>query len=203
MAFKRRRNPRKKRFGKKAHRMFKTMLRQKTKRGNQIVAKIRTQEVISNTAANTLSTGVFVNEVGNAQDWSSYDAIYDTFRVCAIKIKWIPYLNSTTALSAYSPMYVAWDLDHNTLATLDSVNEIIQYENCKFKNAYRPWTYFVKCPKIVSDGASFMFQGGYCDVNTYASLPGVIGVYNENPNGAGTALGNLIVTYYVSFKNRR
>lgn len=199
-----------KRLGRKGFKMFKNLLREKTRRGNQIVAKLRLLYNVSNTLANQVDTAFKVADVATAQDWSNYSEIYDTFRVCGMKLKFIPYANtvsfSETASSpflSFNAAFVAWDPDSTTTATMNTQDEIIQYENCKIKNVLRPFTYYVKCPKITSDGTSYMFNGGYCDVNTASSLPGLIGMVCFNNYSQSEPIGQGIVTFYVSFKNRR
>jgi hypothetical protein len=41
-------------------------------------------------ASSTSSTYFFTDNPSQAQDWSSFAAMFDSYRVCAVKIRFIP-----------------------------------------------------------------------------------------------------------------
>lgn len=92
------------------------------------------------------------------------------------------------------------DVDQTTGNPVTTINQAIQYDNLRVKNVFRPWKLYYKIPKYV-DAANL--QGGYFDVaNASSSLPGTVQVYGTGFDISAT-LGDIVITAYVKFKNRR
>lgn len=177
--------------------------------------KLSLTTTITNSAANIISYPFTMSNVSNAQDWSQYGNLYDSYRVYGLKIKWIPTINISPETPVvtnplYGPMFVAYDLDESAITPLDTVNEIIQYQNHKIKNLYRPWTYYAKrtkqsAPFTTTGGSTGMLTSdGFADIDNTDAFAGVIGIRCDNNIAAtNTIIGMMISTYYVGFKNRR
>lgn len=166
--------------------------------------KLRRVQTISSDAGGVIN--VFANNGPQTgfQDWSNIVSLFDSYRVPALKVKYIPQLpNDASTLTGYHPVYVIGDVDANTPPII-SVNEAIQYENCKVKNMYMPWKYYFKCPKLggVGNIASVKTQaGGWIDVATPYGNAGIQMI--GNGFDLSTDYGTLVWTIYLMAKDRR
>lgn len=160
------------------------------------------------TAGGLVSSFFLLRDPSGANDWSNYTSLYDFYRVCAIKVKWIPSDPSYTAAPAYHPMYLITDQDDIDNTNLTSTAIYVQYDNVQIKDMHRPWSFYRKVPKVstaanISGGGttSNILTNGFCDINTRPQN----GVFSFRAESL-TALkeyGTFIVTYYVKFLNRR
>lgn len=142
-------------------------------------------------------------DVTDFQDWTNVATLFDSYKICALKIKFNPaFPNNLTATTAYAPVYLAGDPDVTNATGLGSVNTIIQYENCKVHNLYRPWSYYYKLPKVMSTGtSSVMLQGGYFPSANPAIVGGIY-IYTEGLSISST-YGSIMVTAYMVCRNRK
>lgn len=128
-------------------------------------------------------------------DWVSVANLYDQFRVCAIKLKYIPtHPNDPSSAAAYRPIYVFADFDATGLSPTDAA--AVGYGNMKVMNAYRPWSYYLKVPRLVNTGSSSVSIEGYMDT----AAPQVTGsLYLSKAGGFSnsTTYGVVILTYYI------
>lgn len=161
----------------------------------------------------------------SAQDWSSVAALFDQYRVCAMKLKFIPHAfsdvigsqtitNNLTATATvttgsqasnqtyYSPFYIVHDPDSTVATVADTVNEAIEYENMKVFDLHRPFQYYRKMAKqfrINSDVSTDI--KGYQSTATPQATQIIAGV------GTGftisVEIGKVIVTYYIAAKARK
>lgn len=134
-------------------------------------------------------------------DWTNLVTLYDNYRVFAVKLKYMPILpNNVSGTTIFQPMYVYQDYDSTTPVT--NISDINEYENCKIKNLFRPWTVYRKIPKSVNLATnSSIVTFGWMDIAN-PQHTGHIGCFSENQT-ASTAYGVMQVTYYVACKNRR
>lgn len=163
--------------------------------------KIRLELAVS-TNAGGIMTLAATNNPSGASDWSSISALFDAYKVAAMKIKYIPSLpNDTSVTTGYAPFYMIADADSST-TPLASTTDAIQYENMQVKNMYRPWSFYYKFPKrtAVATGATVL-QGGYQDIAAVGASGGLYG-YGLGFD-ASTTYGQAIVTYYITVTNRR
>lgn len=171
-------------------------------RDGRSLVKLRVVTTVSSDAGGQISSWLN-DDVSGYQDWTSFAAVYDSFRVCALKLKFVPDLpNDTSTITGYKPLYVVHDVDQSNIPTL-TVNDAIQYENCQIKNMYRPWAYFRRFRKQTTGGVAsqVIMAGGYKDValTTASQCIQYIGTGFD----ISTTYGTIISTAYVSFKNRR
>lgn len=131
----------------------------------------------------------------SAQDWSSVAALFDSYRVCAVKYKFIPSRpNDTTLTTAYEPLYAAWDSD-GTGPT--SINAAMQYENLKIKNLSMPWSIYQYIGKIVTSGESTGYASTASPITTGEM------VFLASGLNSSATYGQLIQTYYLAVKDRK
>jgi len=103
-------------------------------------------EILSVTQNSATNVAVYPNDNPNtSQDWSNFADLFDSYRCCAIKLKWIPYVNVsntkdttiTTEPAAISyqyrnaPVYVFYD--YNTVfSSAPTPETVFSYSNCQF-----------------------------------------------------------------------
>lgn len=212
---------------------IKRYLRQKARKGNTTVAKCRfVRTAVCDSSGNYYMKVHLMNPVepwtdtnssavNPVTDWASFSELFDNFRVCAIKVKWIPSNNSTPAFNSstpglignlYAPMYSCIDYDSSSGQT-KTLAQVIEYENMKVHNLYRPFTRFFRVPKYLANPISDPSQGGdpvlargYFPTDPLSGMRPNFGwlylLTEGNLPTVGT-LGQFIVTYYIAFKNRR
>lgn len=136
-----------------------------------------------------------------AQDWASIVNLFDTYRVNAVKVQWVPNSPADSA-KAYYPCYVLCDWDATSLPAATALLAL-QYENCRIKNLYLPWTYYCKPPKVVGTGdTTRTFNDGYMDTSDTPTNLGQIEILA--PGLSGTSVyGSVVKTWYISCKDRR
>lgn len=164
--------------------------------------KLRFQAQITSDAGGQIQ-GWYNDDVSGYQDWASISALFDSYRVCALKLQFIPDLpNDTSTITGYKPFYVLHDPDSASVPTL-TIASALQYENCKVFNMYRPWTYYRRLAKQTSSGVAgqVMLAGGYKDVAVTTASQSI----NFTGNGfdISTTYGQFILTAYIVAKNRR
>lgn len=130
-------------------------------------------------------------------DWTNVATLFDSFRVCAFKLKYVPSLpNDVSTTTGFYPCYVLFDVDsQGSVAASNTV--ALEYENCRVKNMYMPWSYYTKVPKP-SSGPTI----GWCDVATPTQQLGVVEALAQGLD-ISTAYGTWVSTYYMQLRDRR
>lgn len=144
---------------------------------------------------------VLTNNPSATQDWPNISALFDSYKVCAIKVKFIPDKpNDTSTITSYKPFYMVHDPDDYGVPT--SSNQMIQYENVKIYNLYRPFSYYRRLSRQTSVGlGTVVLQGGYRDAGDVTATQSI--KYYADGLDVSDNYGTFIVTLYVSAKNRR
>lgn len=194
--------PYKKRYGRrrktyKKRRSWKKKVRKYTGQTGIRLLKLKRIVAMTTGVAGDFAFAINTRDPSSCQDWSASIALFDSYRSCAVKIKYLPQLpNDTSVTTGYLPLYVTYDTDDSAYGIVN-VNAAIQYENLKVKNMYRPWNVYYKNPKISQNGS----QLGYSDCDS----PIQNGVINFTGTGfdSSTQYGTLVISYYLMFKNRR
>ena len=179
--------------------------------------KLREYTDLATTAQGTLTLTISDSPEANT-DWASITNLFDRYRVCAMKFKFIPrsttvapVLNNaspqTWSLLDFFPMFVLHDVNSATLTGTQTAQTCLQYESCQVKNAQRPWKYYRKMVRNVFLSATatdkIIDNRGYQPTGTpsatqcfYLALFGTsaMGVMN---------IGSLVVTRYVVAKSRK
>lgn len=160
-------------------------------------------------------TGLFVagleinDDPSSASDWTNVTGLFQEYRVCALKLKWIPYANAAvvesaapTAGSIYTPITIV----HSVRAGVATPTfaEALAYNGSQTKNCYRPWKYYrkmMKCRPKSDDTAFDALQPGYLSTGTPRETQSLFLVPPSSGTDPGTS-GVIIVTYYLSVKAR-
>lgn len=131
-------------------------------------------------------------------DWSAITPLFDQFKVNSVSLKFIPELpNDTNTTTGFFPLYLAYDAD-SVAASAGSVSTVLQYDNYKVKNMYRPWEQTYKIKPVVQAGQT---TRGFQDLNA-PSNAGCIYMYGTGFD-VSTTYGQLIITYNITVKDRR
>lgn len=148
---------------------------------------------------------VITNDPTLFEDWENVKALFDSYKICALKVKFIPSRpndssdHSGATGVTYNPCYVVGDPDDVNAMT--SVDQAIQYENMKVKNLFRPWTYYMKIPKRTQvSTATTIIGNGYIDC-AMETPNASIKVFSDGLT-ADLPYGQFIVTGYFTAKNR-
>lgn len=169
---------------------------------NKRFFKLKLVSTITSSGTGVITGGV-VDDPSSAQDWASIVGLFDMYRVNAIKLKWIPDFNtneSGSSTAAFKPLYIVHDIDEFN-NPLTSVNVAIQYENCKYKNMLRPWTYYRKMARTIADGTQTHDNKGYGDCDNVQPNQGIF--WYGSGFSSSVDYGTLLVTYYITAKGRK
>ena len=146
-------------------------------------------------------------------NFTEFQQLYDQYKICGVKVEVIPQFDTTTQTgtgttpTAQHIMSQNWNvIDYDDTVTPTSINDLLQYQNCKRCPSNRVMKRFLK-PKF-SDQifASGAFAG-------YRPVKGFIDCTYDNVEHYGMkfCFGNnnltltyaLKLTYYLAFKNVR
>lgn len=163
--------------------------------------KLKAQATVTSDVAGVIKIQL-TDDPSGTLDWTSISALFDSYKVHTIKIKYFPYYpNDTSSFTLFSPMFMVFDPDHTT-SPLTSVNDAIEYDSLKVKNMYKPWSYTARIPTITSLAtATHIQKGGYVDIAGVKTTCGIYGYgtgFNISEN-----YGILLYEFVVSGKDRR
>lgn len=164
--------------------------------------KLTTSDAVQTTSGGQVSN-TYTDNPQDYTDWTQIASLFDSYRVCAIRIKYIPNRpNDQSNVTTYQPLYIVQDRD--SITPPGTVNAFIEYENMKVKNLYRPWSYYRKFAKQTSTGVSgqVVLAGGYRDCAQPTGTQAIF-IVSEPGLQSETIYGRYITTLYVTAKNRR
>lgn len=174
-----------------------------------LMTKVR-QSVAVTAAGTTFSLWVSLRNPQDALDWTGLSALYDFYRVHRVKLKYTPYRpNDENTLATFRPLYIVTDQDDYDNTAFTDISIYQQYDRCAIKNLYRPWSYMAYVSKMISatrinqgtSGPLNVLSSGHMDINT-KSDNGIISMRAEGLSN-NVQYGDILITYYISFKARR
>lgn len=165
--------------------------------------------VITVTGTNVFSASSF--ELQNVPNNSEFTALYDQYKITAIKYQILPRGNVAeigTSATQGNMGRVFSVLDYDDSNAPSSFNDMIQYQNCKVTPSTVTHTRYLK-PRFNLDILS-----GSVGVTANAPRTGWIDCTNADVKHRGVKIGiqaptnatvtyDLMVTYYLAFKNVR
>lgn len=216
--------------------------RQIKKNSNRVLSKFRvTKEVLVQDDTNFPGAGcislsnllyAFDNTNVSNSEFTSFASLYDSVRPCGVKIKWIPQFNVNTT-NSYKPMYTCADYNDTIFDTPSKTKaQILEYNNMKFKNVYKPQKWYFKLKKQPQNMVKYYDSGanvvsefdikpqakfGYFSVDMVEAQsanaltrglvwPNAGKFYYRFETGGhqvDATLGTFMVTYYYAFIQRR
>ncbi len=162
-----------------------------------------------------LSTSLGVVALDEA---TSLKALFDQYRVNAVKLKWIPtYLPGSQAagdkdfLGSQPMIIMAYDPDN--IGSIPAAN-LITRDRARFKGGYQHWNFYTKVKRgmqLQTADTGVVLMNGWNNIQTEETNNGGTVVFATNKpytNGDGSALGNtpvatIIVTCYLQTKFRQ
>lgn len=166
--------------------------------GQDAIRFFKIKYYVSVAATSNILFSVFTTSPSTSDDWNSIVALFDSYRVCAMKIKFVPTCPNDPSSTKYAPIYVYADVDEN-VTVAPSVPAMLEYENLKVKDATKPWQYYTKFPKVTATGTANINLDGYLDTAT-PQATGSIVMYSTPLSNI--VYGYVIITWYVAVKNR-
>lgn len=164
-------------------------------------------------------------DIGNAK------ALFDMYRVRAVKIEMTPLYSQSQFLTVQHPTPPASGVDFNVLSALpnccitydiDNIGQLANYSEMVTRDKKHMFSIFrktkhyqpvVKAKQATSSQALFGMSGGWNNLqNEAGNLQGIIDIKSDialttdgNPSDAfnNSRVMNLIATYYVQFKFRQ
>lgn len=227
-----------KKMAKKSFRKW-SRKRQIRKNSNRVLSKFRVVHNVAVSAGSSsgcislsnlfwYSNDTYDNSSSASSEYTSFSNLYDGVRPCGVSIKWIPTGNVSvyegTTTSEYYPLYTC--VDYNSFIgdgiTTLSQSQILEYNNMKFVNAYRPKKWYYKLKKMPQEPIKIPSQNvstanrpqvkfGYFAVDSLSANTNLTVQPNKakffyNIDTAGTTpirIGYFMITYYYAFINRR
>jgi len=135
-------------------------------------------------------------------DWSSLTSLFDMYRIESLKVKFIPQVpNDSSTVTGFYPLMIAFDQD-TPATTPASKQELLEYENCKIKNMYKPFSVKQIIPRVAGTSVDVK-----TDKDGFIDIGGATAFHALRFYGDGFDIsqdyGDIIVEVVISFKNRR
>lgn len=162
--------------------------------------KLRVIATIASNAGGIISFS-YTDNPFNFRDWTSVAALYDEYKVRGMKIQYYPYLpNDTSTVTGFLPLFSVYD-PNSTGTPLASVNDAVEYENCRQHNMYRPWKRYVKFRRLNAVSGTTVGAGGY--IPTENPVATQIMSFYGNGYDISTSYGTVVVTIYLTLRTRK
>lgn len=174
--------------------------------------KTRIVEPVDTSSVGVYTSGGDITDLpSGSTDFASIANLFDMYRVCAIKLKFIPTVTASASPGGISapfgfvPMYVIHDTNSITEPVTAVIN-YLQYESCRVMNAQRPWTYYRRMARNIPTNSSWTAQR---NINTRGWIPTdspitTQGIFVRFEPGGTSAqkYGTIVVTHYLVARAR-
>lgn len=176
------------------------------RRDNVVYTKLSQYATAATNGSGILTGYLSCHDPSAATNWANYAAMYDEYRVCAVKIRYIPWMDNaqitTTPAGTDANVFLIHDND-STGAALSgtTIATMLGYNNCKVHRLLRQWKYYARIPKTNTTTSGK--PAGWLDT----SAPGVTTnvVYYTSDASVNTSMttGHLIYTFYCKFMGKK
>lgn len=162
-------------------------------------------------------TASYVFTLAQVPAYTDFTAMYDFYKINAVKVRFLPYYNSVNALAtnADSSAYSSWNnlrifsaIDYNATNTFSSTTDLRLYQNCKITQYTRGHVrYFRPMVAMDSDYQIFTRKNPWIassspSIQHHSLLIGVDTSFLDSTQfSSGDILLRMEVTYYLSFKS--
>lgn len=175
--------------------------------------KFHHYELLDMIPATTTGKAFYISDIPNVlTDWLQLQGLFDSYRVCALKFRWIPaYISNELEVSTWNnvPVYVYHDAN-SVISTTPSLTEVIQYQNLRIGSLCKRGKFYFKMrpnqPPSNDSAATAVSNRGYQSTNAPAATQTVVFYVPQfGPNTATTSstIATLIITYYIVCKDAR
>lgn len=209
MVYRKRRTYRKKRYSRNRtyRRKFTRRTMRYNKRGQKVYLFKRFLGLgvtpVSNVAPTLYTIDFRLNQLPN---YTEFTDLYDQYKINAVKLSFLPSQTQSISLSSTNNstqgrFFSA--IDYNDANSPVSIDELRQYQSCKWTSMYRPHKRFFR-PKIQDRGASYTPGKPWINCTSpdqqYLALK--VGIEPTNATAPSTSLYyNVEAKFYMSFKN--
>lgn len=148
-------------------------------------------------------------ELAYIPNYSEFTALYDSYKICGIKVKYI-FSTNTSEIGTNAGLPEAMPNlytvnDFNTPSALTTEDQCLQYASCKLNRLNQIITrYFRPTQEIDTSSGSIVKSRWNDTADTAIQHHGLLAAYTGyNWSGDGTTLGRLkiITTYYIAFRS--
>lgn len=157
--------------------------------------------------------GFYITDQPNVlTDWLQLQGLFDSYRVCALKFRWIPsYISNELESSTWNnvPVYVYHDAN-SVISTTPSLSDVIQYQNLKIGSLCKRGKFYYKMrpnqPPSNDSAATAVSNRGYQSTSAPAATQTVVFFVPQfGPSDALTTvnIATLITTWYIVAKDAR
>lgn len=172
--------------------------------------KLREYQTVSSTVGSETTIVIYDNP-NTAVNWTDFTDLFDSFRVCAVKLRWIPNMNvselSLTQTAFQSPVFIAYD-KNSFISTVPSKEQLIQYENLKIKRVLGNWSVYYRMQRNIPLNTSLttsygVSTRGYQPTNAPTASQTImmrIPIMITGTTGS-VQIAQVIATYYCCFKD--
>jgi hypothetical protein len=160
---------------------------------------------------------VFSDNPSMLGEWQNFVPLFEAYRVCAMKIRFIP-SNMANTTAIFVPGYIYHEPNTASATTCVTVGNALDRENCRVVNLQRVWTYYRKLRRVICFPDPTYVAGPPIKVTAppdAVSLAGYLPVDAPNYTQAinliaqtadtsltGKALGTFATDYYMAFRYR-
>lgn len=146
----------------------------------------------------------FSFELNNVPGFSELTQLYDFYKINAVKISFIPtqtMSNSLSTISNNQNTRFFSVIDYNDDATVSSLDDLRQYQTCKYTSAFKTHTRYIYKPK--HSIASYVQSSQWCStaVPTTEWYGLKVGIEAMGSTVSTSMNYRVEATYYLSFKN--
>ncbi len=143
--------------------------------------------------------------------WDSYNALFDSYKVSAIKVKYIPYLyQDPSGTTLFTPLGFTCRSNQTDAGNITTLSDILDEDHYRLLDLRKNWKIYRKVRPIrsaeITAGTSAVIQSGGW-LSTADDKKPIIGspllMFAAQNLSSGKTYGKLIVSYYVRFKDRK
>lgn len=159
-------------------------------------------------------TAFITDDPSAATDFASLQALYDVYRVFAIKLEYFPLIpnddeTSLAVANPFPPFVVCYDADNGGFPTVTTniYDTLLQYSKSKTLPSHMPWSFYTLVEMPTSRGTNLITGGPSIKVG---GMVDIANPYTFSGVAVGAAFlvpshfyGKLIVTRYCKLANRR
>lgn len=180
----------------------------KTGHGDVIYRKLKLM-VEDTVAAHTtpydrvLDIQVAMNDPSPSADYAGLQGLYEEFRVSACKIQWVPQYNTEVPGTTYSFGSGVSYMDFNSTSSWISYPSIVPYNTMKLHNMYRPWSRYIRLPKLPTSASE---PSGWQTTTSGGTSVGFFGATTPGYAAGlsvGTIIGYHLITWYCKFRKAK
>jgi hypothetical protein len=140
-------------------------------------------------------------------EWSSFAAIFDSYRIRSMAVEFIPNLVLQGSASYTMPMFImVFDADSTSQLSTTNYSAYTGHDTYRIMSLNEHWTYEVlNYPRYSSaaaiTGAYTIYENGFIDCSTVAGIGSIQGF----ATGASTSVnyGSYIIHWIVDFADRQ